>query len=99
MFLVTGGYDDESDELDSTETLDPMLGRWTASGAKLPRPMSTLRAANINDRVLIFGNTIISNPFSKSASKCSNNALKLSQISNLKREIGRRPSQSHSYLI
>ena len=53
MFLVTGGG---GSRLDSTETYDPMMGSWAASGAKLPRPMSGLRAANINDRVLIFGN-------------------------------------------
>ncbi len=55
MFLVTGGYG-ASHRLDSTETYDPMLGSWAASGANLPRPMEGLRAANINDRVLIFGN-------------------------------------------
>ena len=60
MFLVTGGYG--SEYLDSTETFDPMLGSWTASGAKLPRSMGGLRAVYINDRVLIFGNIIISNP-------------------------------------
>ena len=54
MFLVTGG-DDGSNLLDSTETFDPMLGSWAASGAKLPQPMGGLRAANINDRLLIFG--------------------------------------------
>ena len=56
MFLVTGGNDRHFNYLDSTETYDPMLGSWTASDAKLPQPMSYLRAANINDRVLIFGN-------------------------------------------
>ena len=55
MFLVTGGYDDGKDRLDSTETFDPMVGSWAASEAKLPQPMSSLSAANINDRVLIFG--------------------------------------------
>ena len=54
MFLVTGGTG--SDLFDTTETLDPMLGSWAASEAKLPRPMCNLRAANINNRVLIFGN-------------------------------------------
>ena len=54
MFLVTGGSDSDT-LLDSTETLDPMLGSWTASGAKLFRPMLGLGAANINDRLLIFG--------------------------------------------
>ena len=60
MFLVTGGnywitnYDPQY--LDSTEIFDPLLGSWTASGAKLPRPMTALRAETINDRVLLFGN-------------------------------------------
>ena len=42
MFLVTGGGDD--DYLDSTETFDPLVGSWTASRAKLPRPMVGIRA-------------------------------------------------------
>ena len=47
MFLVTGGVDDGSHGshyLDSTETFDPLVGSWTASKAKLPRPMSDIRA-------------------------------------------------------
>ena len=61
MFLVTGGYGWDgwaaggSDWYDSTELLDISLGSWSTSGAKLPQPMSDLRATNINDRVLIFG--------------------------------------------
>ena len=61
---MTGGYG-ASHRLDSTETYDPLMGSWAASGASLPRPMSDLRAANINDRVFIFGNIIISSPYSK----------------------------------
>ena len=56
MFLVTGGSDGSDNTLDSVETFDPTLGSWATTGAKLPRPMGSLRAANINDRVLIFGN-------------------------------------------
>ena len=58
MFLVTGGKDDGWMEmaLDSTETFDPLVGSWTASIARLPRPMYELKAENINDRLLIFGN-------------------------------------------
>ena len=52
--MVMGGYTG-SDELDSTETLDNDASSWVTSGAKLPRPMKGLRAANIDDRVLIFG--------------------------------------------
>ena len=60
MFFVSGGYDHESgSQLDSTELFDPTLGSWTTSGAKLPQPMSGLRAVNINDHVLIFGNDIL----------------------------------------
>ena len=68
MLLVTGGWDkvkyssyqgsgfQGSGMLDSTETFDPLLGSWTASGAKLPKPMQNHKVANINGRVLIFGN-------------------------------------------
>ena len=52
MFLVTGGQDDGYTTLDSTETFDPLVGSWTASQAKLPRPMMGLRAENN----LLFGN-------------------------------------------
>ena len=59
MFLVTGGLTDfDSGILDSTEILDLKVGSWVTSSAKLPRPLSYLRAVNINDRVLIFGNHI-----------------------------------------
>ena len=51
MFLVTGG-EDGSHYLDSTEIFDPLVGSWTASQAKLPRPMFGIRAENI----LMFGN-------------------------------------------
>ena len=54
--MVTGGYTGDSDSLDSTETFDGEVGSWAISGAKLPRKMSGLRAANIDNRVLIFGN-------------------------------------------
>jgi len=50
MFLVTGGYYDGY-YLDSTETFDPLVGSWTASRAKLPRPMYGIRAENS----LLFG--------------------------------------------
>ena len=58
MFLVTGGkyWITDPQYLDSTEIFDPLLGSWTASGAKLPRPMNGLKAETINDRVLLFGN-------------------------------------------
>ena len=52
--MVTGGWPG-SDILESTETLVSDASSWVTSGAKLPRPMRGLRAANIDDRVLIFG--------------------------------------------
>ena len=55
---MTGGLD--SDYLDNTELFDSSLGIWAISGAKLPQPMFKLRAANIDNRVLIFGNSIFS---------------------------------------
>ena len=48
--MVTGGY------TDTTETFAGDDGAWTTTGARLPRPMEGLRAATIDDRVLIFGN-------------------------------------------
>ena len=61
MFLVTGGYDG-SDFLDSTETFDPLVGSWTASRAKLPRPMSGIRARGN----LLFGKQfLIPSPLSR----------------------------------
>ena len=53
VFLVTGGYG--SGYLDSTELYEPSVGGWVIAGAKLPRPMISLKAINIDDRVLIFG--------------------------------------------
>ena len=58
--MVTGGYTG-SDYLDSTETLATDASSWVTSGAKLPRPMHGLRAANIDDLVLIFGNYTLFN--------------------------------------
>ena len=59
MLFISGGYDfDSGSQLDSTEVFDPFLGSWATSRAKLPQPMSGVRAANINDHVLVFGNEI-----------------------------------------
>ena len=52
VLLVTGGLD--GSYLDTTELFDPSVGSWIV-GARLPRPMSNLRAAYIADQVLIFG--------------------------------------------
>ena len=56
--MVTGGYSytDGGVNLDTTETLSSDEDTWTNAGARLPRPMGGLRAATIDDRILIFGN-------------------------------------------
>ena len=56
MFLVSGGYGGSF--VDSTEIFDPEVGNWRA-GARLPNKMYTLRAANINGQILIFGINIL----------------------------------------
>ena len=58
MFMVTGGKDDGGVRLDSTETFDPLVGSWTVSEAKLPKPMWGLRAENLNGHLLIFGRAV-----------------------------------------
>ena len=62
VLLVTGGYgsryldfDINTPLLDSTEVYYPSVGSWVIAGAKLPRPMISLKAIYIDDRVLIFG--------------------------------------------
>ena len=57
MFLVTGGTVGQfgTDYLDSTETFDPLVGTWTASGAKLTRSMGGLKAETIHGRLFVFG--------------------------------------------
>ena len=59
MFLVTGGtFYDGTEDIDSTEIFDPDLGSWRTGGA-LPSPAYGLRAASIDNRVLIFGILIL----------------------------------------
>ena len=59
VFLVTGGSGTNG-YLASTELYDPSVGSWTTSGARLlPRPLSGLRATNVDDRVLVFGKDFI----------------------------------------
>ena len=54
VLLVTGGYDG-SDWLDSTEILDDNNWRITAP---LPSARSGLRAASIDNKILVFGRNI-----------------------------------------
>merc|ERR1712037_45664 len=54
VFMVMGGWTG-SDNTDTTETFASNEDMWTTSGGRLPRPMSGLRAATVNDRILIFG--------------------------------------------
>ena len=56
---MTGGEVRLLTYTDTTEIFDHNLGRWTTSGAKLPRPMGELKAVNIDGRVLIFGKYIL----------------------------------------
>ena len=60
---MTGGTSVNSSgdiaDLDTSEVYDSDIGSWATSGAKLPQPMNMLRAANIDDRVLIFGKIIL----------------------------------------
>ena len=55
---MSGGWVDDWNFSDSIEVYDPSVGLWTVASAKLPRPMDGLRAINIDDRILIFGNYI-----------------------------------------
>ena len=51
-----GGVDEyEMDLRDSTETYDHSSGRWEITKAKLPTAVSSLRAINIDNSILIFG--------------------------------------------
>ena len=52
--MVPGGWAAPY-SLDTPETLASDMDTW-ATAATLPRPMSGLRAATIDDRILIFGN-------------------------------------------
>ena len=57
--MITGGQYDGA-ELDSTELYDPSTGHWRMSGA-LPYARYGLRAATVDNRVLVFGETITLN--------------------------------------
>ena len=69
VFLVTGGWVTDYEPLASTEVYRPSAGEWReVSGGALPRPMANVRVVTLNNRVLLFGEKIIStgyvhNPF------------------------------------
>ena len=53
--IVTGGWDVSNTNLDTTEVFSFSDNAWTKAG-KLPAGMAEMRAATINNRVLLFGN-------------------------------------------
>ena len=53
--VVTGGYDVSHDKMDSTEIYSFRDNVWTEAG-KLPVRMTSMRAATLNNSVLLFGN-------------------------------------------
>ena len=54
VLLVTGGWDDDFNSLDSTELLRPG-SVWQEITARLPRPMSYMSVSTVDNRVLLFG--------------------------------------------
>ena len=57
MLLVTGGWDG-SDELDSTEILEDKNWSYWRMTAPLPSARDGLRAASIDNKILVFGRNI-----------------------------------------
>ena len=55
VLLVTGGWDGSDNRLDSTEILEDNNWRITAP---LPSARSSLRAASIDNKILVFGRNI-----------------------------------------
>ena len=62
MLLVTGGYGGPGYPYTaSTEVYRPSAGEWReVPGGALPRPMTGVRVVTLNNRVLLFGEKIIS---------------------------------------
>ena len=60
MLLVTGGRDEDYNYLDTTEFLRPGSDWQVITSARLPRPMSGLRVATVDNRVFLFGEWNIS---------------------------------------
>ena len=52
--MVTGGYDDDYNRLDSTELLRPGSD-WQVITSRLPRLMDGVRVTTVDNRVLLFG--------------------------------------------
>ena len=60
MLLVTGGFSSSKELLASTEVYRPSVGEWReVSGGALPRQISGVRVATLNNRVLLFGEMFI----------------------------------------
>ena len=55
VLLVTGGWDNEYNSLDSTEVLRHGSEWQEITSARLPRPMLNVRLITVNNRVLLFG--------------------------------------------
>ena len=58
--LVTGGYADGNDNLDSTELLVPGSGSWRLATGLLPRPMRGVRVTTVDNIVFVLGECIVS---------------------------------------
>ena len=61
VLLVTGGFDDSNNRLDSTEILEDTT--WKTITAPLPSARCGLRAASIDNKILVFGRNIFINMY------------------------------------
>ena len=52
---MTGGWDDDYINLDSTEVLRPGSEWQEITSARLPRPMIGVRVITVTNRVMLFG--------------------------------------------
>ena len=57
--MVTGGLDDDDNNLDSTELLRPGSDWQEITSARLPRAMTGVRVNNVDNRVLLSGKWLI----------------------------------------
>ena len=55
VLLVTGGYNEDYNILDSTEILRPFSGWQEITTARLPWPLRGARVTTLDNRVLLFG--------------------------------------------